>query len=141
MEALATLEGLDFVRSIRTSRLLYPLLNGSHILSFGLLLGAIAVYDIAVIRRGASAAREVGRSAVPIAIAGLAVAAATGLLLFACRATHYAVNTAFWIKLGLIALAGVNAAAFRARPRKLLAAASLLLWTGTIMAGRWIGFL
>ena len=72
------------------------------------------------------------------------------------RAGTYMGNPAFQIKLALLALAGVNMAAFHfgtfrrvaqwdttAPPAaaRLAGVASLAMWIGVILAGRWVGHL
>ena len=136
---LAGLEALDWVRAVRTSPVLYPLLNGTHILGLALLVGSIATVHVAALRDGTAAERVGHRPGLVLARCGFGLAAATGAVLFACRATHYAANPAFLAKLGLIALALGNVALFHrvagpARPRlaMLSAATSLAAWTATI---------
>lgn len=82
-----------------------------------------------------------------LAIIAFAGAVATGIALFSIRATEYAFNPAFLVKMGLIGLAGANVLAHRlvagrhppaARASALL---SLLLWPAILLAGRFIGFL
>jgi len=71
---------------------------------------------------------------------GFGISTASGVLLFAANATTTAVNHTFWVKMALIALAVGNMQALRRRlsepSGKLFAAASLVLWTGAITAGR-----
>ena len=83
------------------------------------------------------------------------MAAVTGFGLFATRAGTYVENPAFQMKFVLLALAGVNMAWFQFRTFRDVAAwdatpttppaaraagaASLLLWSGVILAGRWVG--
>ena len=141
-DVLAWAEGLGWVRVLRTSLTLYPLINGAHILSFGTLLGTIVAYDIAVLRGRADAA--VARATLPVARWAFALAALTGGALFATRAQAQAANTAMQAKSALLLLSLVNVAAFHRarseRARRFIAAASVLLWVGVVLAGRWIGF-
>lgn len=141
-EALVWIEGLAWARVLRTSPVLYPLTSGAHILAFGTLLGAIAAYDIAVLRGRADAA--VARATLPVARWAFALAVLTGAALFAVRAQAYVGNLAMQAKAGLLILSLLNIIAFHLaaseRARRGLAGASLLLWTGIALAGRWIGF-
>ncbi|MDZ7621979.1 MAG: hypothetical protein U5O69_06165 [Candidatus Competibacteraceae bacterium] len=74
---------------------------------------------------------------------------ASGSLLFLTDPVSYIANPAFAIKLGLIAVAAINMAAFHARGSlarpdaiaKAQAALSLLLWLGVIGAGRMIAYI
>lgn len=156
-DILLALERLPPVAVLRQSGLAYPIVNGVHILGIGLLIGAIAVLDLRILRaRPDSRWRSVMSNTVPVAAAGLALALATGLMLFAVRASIYIQNPALLLKWGLIAMGLLNIAAFHLTARrvgadqapgavlKLCAAISLLLWIGAIFAGRsgrWIAFI
>ena len=85
-----------------------------------------------------------------VALAAFGVAALTGLTLFSVQATDYARNPVFLLKLGLIVLAVLNFLAFAALDRsnhraaspalRVSAVASILLWSGVLLCGRFIGF-
>lgn len=141
---------------LRRSAPAYVLVNALHILGLGLLLGAIATLDLRLL--GAFRAQPVAALAPPlvrVAGGGLALAAATGLMLFATRPHAYAENPAFLAKLGLVGLGLLNLAALRLNPHWRRATAgeaphgsvrasallSLLAWVGAVLAGRSIGFL
>lgn len=132
----------------------YLLVNAAHILGIGLLLGAILPLDlrlVGVLR--ASALPLIGPVLIRTAACGLALALATGFWLFTVKPGEYLGNTAFLIKLGLLALALGNIALQHRglKPAlaggeiglrvRLLAALSASLWLGVLVAGRWIGFL
>ena len=113
------------------------------------LFGALLVLDLRVLGAArAVPADALARLAVPVALAGFALAATTGLAMLAARATEIATHPAFLLKLGLILMAGINALWFHrravvARPDALARAqvvASFLLWLGVIVAGRWIAY-
>jgi hypothetical protein len=88
------------------------------------------------------------RLSLGLALAGFAAVAASGLLMFASQPLELLANRSFVLKLGLISLAGLNAALFHARGglQRLDAVAriqtlvSLGLWIGAIIAGRWIAY-
>ncbi len=135
----------------------YLVVNAVHIAALGLGVGAAVLLDLRLLQ-------AVGR-AVPLALigpflsraaaAGLGLAAATGLWLFAVRGSEYLNNPAFLAKLALIGLALANVAAMHGTGRwaatlkagraggiaRLQAVLSLALWLGALLAGRWIGFL
>lgn len=154
MMALAAVEQWPLVRWIATGAGVYPALSALHILSIALVAGPILLVDLRLMgwRRGRAL-----DPALPLlartSMIGAAMAAATGLLIASVQITKYAANGPFLIKLALIALAGLNALALRraARPQawpalvgtargRAAGAASLLLWLGAILAGRWIAF-
>lgn len=128
----------------------YPALESAHLLGIALLVGSLAVLDLRLWGLGASLApRALARLALPLALAGFALAAATGLLMFASQPQELLANRAFTLKMGLLMLAGLNAAAFHARDglgrldavARLQALASVLIWAGMIALGRWIAYL
>ena len=145
-----SIQALDAVRALRTSTWAYPILNAAHIAGIGLLFGAIAVADAAILRRGRLDPAQDGPP-IRIALVGFSLAAATGVVLFAVRASAYAQNPFMGAKLALIALAGVNVFALRwlvrrSQPngrsvrQRAAAGASLAIWTAAIGSGRMIGF-
>ncbi|MGE8686051.1 MAG: DUF6644 family protein [Achromobacter sp.] len=141
---------------LRRSGTLYLLVNAAHIASIGLLIGAIVPLDLrllGLLRPGPLTllAPVLARTA----SAGLGLAVLTGAMLFSVQPLEYLENRAFLVKMGLLAAGALNAwlvrrgrawarvldqgragAAMRAQ-----AGASLLLWLGCLVAGRWIGFL
>ncbi|MGA0612551.1 hypothetical protein [Caldimonas sp. KR1-144] len=138
---------------LRESLWAYPLLNALHILGIAALLGGIAVLDFHLLRAREPVA-PVARAAWPVAVAGVALAVATGPLLFAVKATEYIANPAFVWKFVLLTLALSNVALFHlsfpgvlagTRPVtagvRAVAALSLALWFASLLAGRAIAFL
>lgn len=132
----------------------YLLVNAAHILGIGLLLGAILPLDLrlaGVLR--AAALPLIGPVLIRTAARGLALALATGFWLFTVKPGEYLGNTAFLIKLGLLALALCNIALqhHSLKPAlagggiglrvRVLAMLSASLWLCVLVAGRWIGFL
>lgn len=157
-EWLAWLEATAAAVAMRQWLWLYPSVEIIHIVGFVILVGAAVLFDLRLL----GLARH-------LSITGLAhyhlrwarlaliLILPSGLLMFAAHATEMAANPAFQLKLLLIALAGVNAAAFhrgvfRSAPRwdrgvsapvaaKLAGILSLSLWTGVITCGRLLAYL
>jgi len=147
---LEALEATPFASALRTSFALYPLVNAAHILSLGALITSALLMDARLLglARHLPAATVVATLR-PVALTALMLAVTTGFLLFSVRPLEYAANPAFRIKLVLVAMAVLNAGLVTAlgdrRPLespliRLLAIASILLWLGVLMAGRFIGF-
>jgi hypothetical protein len=92
--------------------------------------------------------QALARLSLGLAVAGFGLAALSGLLMFGTQPQELLANRAFLIKMGLLAVAGGNAAGFHARGglRRLdgLARAqtlwSLGLWIAIIICGRWIAY-
>lgn len=127
----------------------YPALEVVHIVGIALLLGSLAVFELRVWGLAASlAAPEVARLALGVTLAGFALAAASGLAMFATQPEELLANPAFRVKLAVLLLAGLNAALFHARSgvARLDRAArwqsllSLGLWIGVIICGRSIAY-
>ncbi|MDA8445058.1 DUF2214 domain-containing protein [Paracidovorax valerianellae] len=142
---------------LRRSGTAYLVVNASHIAALGLGVGAALLLDLrlwGIIGRRIPLAL-LGPFLSRAAAAGLALALATGLWLFATRPGDYLANPAFLVKVGLIAFALVNALSLHAGGHwdralreghagglvRAQAAVSLTLWLGAVLAGRWIGFL
>ncbi|KAA2244205.1 hypothetical protein [Salinarimonas soli] len=150
-EILAALEASWLGNAARHSPWLFTGANLLHVLGSALLVGAIAVFDLRVLAgRGAW---ETGRTAIPLAAAGLALQIPTGLVLLAVEARALGQNPAFLAKAGLVALGVANVALFHARfggPRRglplpgaarLQAGVSLGAWVLALLAGRLIAYL
>jgi hypothetical protein len=144
-------------RAMRESLWLFPTVEIVHILGFALLLGTIIALDLRILGWG-KAILPVGRLAaltLPLSIAGFVLAAPAGIMLLTTEAVHIGQNPAFLAKIGLIALAGLNAlllhqGAWRSAAgwqgqapvaARAAAAVSLLLWLGVLSAGRMIAYL
>jgi len=134
---------------VRTSPWAYPSLEVVHLVGLGLVLGTLWLVELRLL--GIGRRLDVGAlaaTALPWNLVGFALSVASGLLLFASRAGELIANRAFLVKMGLIALAGINAALLHTRgpldPQRagtrLQAAASLLLWIGVIACGRLIAY-
>lgn len=147
---LQAIEGWALAEIIRRSTWAYPLLEIVHIFSFGALIGALLTLELRVFGAAAEVAlRPLARLAVPVALAGFAVAAVSGALLWISDAVALTAHPAFLAKLGMIGMAGVNAAVFHWRDglgrqdaiARAQAALSLLLWLAVVGAGRLIAYL
>jgi hypothetical protein len=134
---------------IRTSPWAYPSLEVVHLVGLGLVFGTLWLVELRLL--GIGRRLDVGAlaaTALPWNLVGFALSVVSGLLLFASRAGELIANRAFLLKMGLIALAGINAALLHTRgaldPQRpgtrLQAAASLLLWIGVIASGRLIAY-
>ncbi|MBE0531141.1 MAG: hypothetical protein IH626_09950 [Rhodospirillales bacterium] len=154
-ELLAGIEGSVLATALRGSTWVYPLVNAGHIIGIALLFGAIVPVDLRLI----GVWREVPlalflRVLVPVAAAGLAVAAVFGLLLFAANAKDYVASGFFLAKMAMLALGIANALTFHALRRRhvpddpgrdfswqrLIGATSLAVWLAVIVLGRLIGY-
>ncbi|WP_448581627.1 hypothetical protein [Thermaurantiacus sp.] len=150
MEALAAaLETGALGAWARGSGLAYPVANTLHLFGLVLLVGAIGLLDLRLL--GAFRAlplATLSAALTPLGLAGLAVCALTGAVLFAADARALVTNPAFLWKGGLIAIALANALLFRACwrggeprvPLRAMALASLVLWLAVATLGRFIAY-
>jgi hypothetical protein len=127
----------------------YPALEVMHIAGIALLVGNLVLFELRV--WGAAPELPVAalaRLALALALAGFGLIAASGLLMFASQPAELLASRTFVIKMGLVLLAGLNAAAFHARGgvQRLDAVAraqtvlSLGLWLAVMICGRWIAY-
>jgi hypothetical protein len=150
MELVAKIEQLGFVRALKGSFFVYPVVNALHIAAIGMLLTSVVLIDLRVL----GAFRSLPEAAFVgvlrrLAFTALAAAMLTGLLLFSVRASEYVGQPVFLAKIGLVLVAALNFLAFlhvarsggRVAMARALAALSLLLWPSILLAGRFIGFL
>ena len=127
----------------------YPALEVVHVLGIALLVGNLVLLELRV--WGLAPELPVGplaRLSLGLALLGFVIVAASGLLMFASRPAELLANRAFLIKMGLVALAGLNAALFHARgglqrldgTARLQTVLSLGTWIVVIICGRWIAY-
>lgn len=155
---LVWLESSAFAAAMRQWLWLYPIVEIVHITGIALLVGSLAMFDLRVL--GLSRAlplRKLARHLLPWTLAGFAIVAISGSMMFSAHATEFWTNPAFAVKLSLIGAAGINALWFHLGPfaavdrwdtgaaapgsAKAAAALSLLLWIGVISCGRLLAYL
>ena len=127
----------------------YPVLEAAHIVGIALLFGNLVLFELRVWGLGtALAVAPLARLSLGLSLAGFALAAASGLTMFATQVGELLANRAFVLKMGLLLLLGVNAAWFHLRggvrrldaPARVQTALSLGLWLAVIICGRWIAY-
>jgi len=127
----------------------YPALEAVHIVGIALLFGGLLVFELRALGLGRELpAPLLARLTLRAALVGFGLCAVTGLTMFSGQPDELLANNAFRVKLGLVALAGANAALFHLRGG---AAAidrfgqaqcllSLGFWLAVIICGRWIAY-
>lgn len=148
------LEASPVGAAMRGTRGLYPTVNTVHLLGVVLLVGGVGVVDARVLGLGrAVPLAALSRYLTPAAVAGLVLLTVSGILLFCADAGPFTRSPLFQAKLALIALGVLNAWAFRLRfgdfedgaeptaGARVMAAASLGLWTSATVVGRWLAYL
>ena len=134
---------------IASSPWAYPALEVVHIVGIALLLGNLVALELRVWGVAAELPlRPLARLSLSLSMAGFGVLVLSGLGMFAAAPAELLANRSFVAKLGLVMLAGLNAAWFHARGGLALADAtarfqtvlSLGLWLAVIICGRWIAY-
>ena len=153
--ALTWLEGLAWTTALRESSWGYPMLETGHVASMAAFAGLVIVMDLRLVGLAFTDAprAQIQRRLFPWQMAGFVPSMATGLLLFCIDPLRYDRNGFFLIKLGLLALAGLNAVVFHLKTyqraqwdedpqitanARLAGVVSLLLWSAIIVSGRLI---
>jgi hypothetical protein len=156
--ALEWLEGLGWTTAIRESTWGFPIIQTAHVASTVAFAGLVIIMDLRLVGVAFADAppAEIQRRLFPWQMAGFVPSMATGLLLCCVDPMRYYGNVMFWVKLGLLALAGLNAMAFHlttyrtaggwgedpkgTATARLAGAVSLLLWSAIIVSGRLIAY-
>ena len=135
----------------------FPFLESIHVIAITLVVGSILVVDLRLL--GISglqySASRITRELIPWTWGAFVIATLTGFGMFVPRATAYVENPAFQIKFLLLLVACLNMAVFHFRSFRVVqdwdadaipppaaraaGAASLVLWIGIVLAGRWTG--
>lgn len=128
---------------------MYPALEVVHITGIALLLGSLVLLELRV--WGLAPELPIGplaRLALRVTVIGFMLVVLSGLLMFAAQPAELLANRAFLLKLGIVHLAGLNAAWFHGRDSLakcdgLARAQTVLstgLWLSAIICGRWIAY-
>jgi hypothetical protein len=143
---------------MRLSLKAVPVVNALHVMSIVIVFGTIFIVDLRLLGF-VNVHRSVTRmhdELVRWTWLAFGISFITGALLFMVNAVTYYRNTAFWLKMGAIVLAGINMLVFERVTAKSMpswdrgavpppaartaAVVSIVLWLAVIVFGRWIGF-
>lgn len=140
---------MNGIPAIAASPWAYPALEVVHITGIALLVGNLVLFELRVWGLGRELPlRALARLALPLALAGFGLVVLSGLAMFAADPAEMLASRVFVLKMSLVMLAGLNAAAFHARggvdladrTAKAQTALSLGLWLAAIICGRWIAY-
>ncbi len=127
----------------------YPALEVMHIVGIALLLGNLVLLELRVWGLGIELpVQSLARLVLGLSLLGFALIGASGLLMFAGQPAELLASRTFVIKMGLVLLAGLNAAWFHGRgglqhldrTARAQTVVSLGLWLAVIICGRWIAY-
>jgi hypothetical protein len=155
---LQWLQMTSFATTVRENALLFPTIEGLHVLASAFVVGSVALIDLRLL--GVSAfERSIGglmRQVLPITWIAFGCAVLTGATLFSSEAVEYFHNIAFRLKFLMLTLVALNVLIFHfltcrglrnwddalstPAAARCAGATSLLLWIAVVGCGRWIGF-
>jgi hypothetical protein len=152
------LEATTFATALRESLLMFPIVEGTHLLALGVSVGTIAIVDLRLlgITMRQERVSDVMGQLLPWSFGGFIVMVVTGVLLFWANATLVYISPWFRLKMLLLLLAGANVVMYQLTihqriadwdqdPRPPMSAriaggCSLLLWALVIAAGRTMAY-
>jgi uncharacterized protein DUF6644 len=139
---------------LRNAKYAIPLIQSLHLFGLTLVLGTTLVFNLRLLGLGLRkiAMRTIYEQLWRLAVGGLLLSVATGILVFIPDPARYAANTAFKTKLVILVIAilyhfTIFRNGIRANPSPaprwaaVIAAVSLTLWFSVGWAGRAIAFL
>lgn len=155
---LQSLQATPFAATVRENGVLFPTVEGLHVLASALVVGSVCLIDLRLL--GVSAfERSIAslmRQVLPITWIAFGCAVTTGAMLFSSGAVEYFHNIAFRLKFLMLTLVALNMFFFHfftcrglrnwdeattaPAAARCAGAVSLLLWIGVVGCGRWIGF-
>ena len=143
--------------SFKQADLLFPAVEGTHIIALSISVGLILMLDLRLLRVAfqSEPVSRIMHQVMPWALPGFGIMFVTGIVLFLAQAESAYSNDYFRVKMLLLALLGLNAALFQFRfyphmaewdtgnvplGAKVVAFVSLLFWMGVIMCGRLMAY-
>ncbi len=144
--------------AIRESTLMFPLIEGSHVLALAISVGTIVALDLRLMGWGMkkTPVSVIFEQLRPWSLIGFAIMFITGILLFWSEPVKCYTTGSFILKMVFLAGTGVNAFLFDRRIYPTVAGwdtaevvptrariagySSLILWAGVIFMGRWTAY-
>jgi hypothetical protein len=125
-----------------------PIVQTVHLLSISVIMGSAVLLNLRILGLAlpSQPATELVGRLMPWTWTALPLNAVSGLVFILAQPHRYFDNPMFRLKFSLLVPAIVLAVIIQRRPTfdgagvKVLALASLALWTGVVMAGRWIAY-
>lgn len=135
----------------------FPLLESIHVVAITLMFGSLLMVDLRLLGVAANrySIKSLHKELVPWTWGTFVIAAVTGTGMFITRAASHVVNPAMQWKFFLLLLAFANMLVFHVKIYKQIdrwdapnphaatlrffGAASLIIWSGVMLSGRWVG--
>ncbi len=152
------LQHTAFSQSVLQSSLVFPLIEGTHILALSISVGLVMVLDLRLLGLafGGQRVAIIMKQSAGISLVGFALMFGTGLILFITQAEKAYTNRFFLIKMVLLILAGINAGWYQYKyypnmdewdsaPKtplgpRVCAVVSLICWVTVIFCGRTMAY-
>jgi hypothetical protein len=147
-EAFVWIEQTPVAEALRSSRVLFPLVEITHLVGLALFAGPLFLINMALLGRAMrrQPVAEFARELLPWTRSGIALLLVTGPLMFTAQATKWYGNPVFWFKMALLMMAlafqwrvhrrVLSENALRPLPAKLIGGVSLLLWISTALSAK-----
>jgi hypothetical protein len=144
--------------AIRESEWLFPIIETLHVFGIIALVGSTSILDLRLmgLTFRDEAVSKLASRFLPWSWFGFITQVVTGLLMFASEPIKMYGNWAFWVKMVLIVVAGLNATIFHMLAyqsvdkwdkdpvapisARIAGTVSILLWFGIVGLGRWIAY-
>ncbi len=128
---------------MRSSGVIFPIVESIHLIGMALFLGTLLLIDMGLLglamRRQPIA--QVAAALAPFTWSGFGLLILTGPFMFSAQAAKWHDNPVFWIKILLFITAIVFQLSVRRKinsgePAKMIGAISLILWVGIALSGK-----
>ena len=159
MWLVSTFARITPVAHLMHTEWVWPIAESLHFIGLSLLFGTVGMFDLRLLGMGRRIPVAAMHRLIRWGLVGFALNMTTGLLFLIAEPDQYVYNPSFHLKMLFILLAGCNALTFYATvyrravedgqeasstdappAAKVIAAASLALWIGVIIAGRLLTF-
>jgi len=158
LELCQRLQDVRWATDLRESQLMFPIVEGIHLLGLALIMGPVLMLDfrLAGIAWKDTPVSKIAKTFVPYSLFGAAIMFITGILLFCAEAVRCYNSGWFRVKLVLLFVAGANALYFHMKTQstwstwdtlaipppeaRRAGVLSMVFWTGVIFAGRWTAY-
>jgi hypothetical protein len=152
------LQAASLALFIHQTKWVFTTIEVIHVIAISAVISSIAVVDLRLL--GLASTRrpfsELSREILPYTWTAFVLAVITGSLMFISQAAQYFVTPTFWIKMAIMAAAGINMFIFEfitvrgvkewdptpspPLPARLAGGISLACWVLVFVFGRWTGF-
>jgi hypothetical protein len=141
---------------ILDSAMFWPTLEAAHFMGMALLFGVVLLVTVRVLGIVSNVPFTALHRLLPLGVFGLVINVVTGMLFFIADYSRYATMTnSFFPKMALIVIGGIAVLYFTifdkpwelkpgdsaAMPAKVVAAATVLMWSGVVIYGRLLPYL